>query len=401
MTPERRFIQLRANLMRISPFFSTLLLHTPYSFTTDIPTFAVSSHNTLLINPDFSLTLSDKHYLSIVCHEILHLALNQIHRAHPLLNSHPTLDCVKILNIAADIIVNTIILDYSYNFELPPGSITEQTYAQLIGVDCDLDESLGGTKGLGLKSLPYVFKRVLSDVESDPSLQDQVVNVCISGDKPSTSPPNDLLEIAKSAQLLSGKKEHAFFRSLDLVCPPSPTPYQELLARFVSLSDFTWDDVYDRRFIHQHTYIDVPSSPTLNLGIFIDVSGSINEPVLRMFLSELHSNLLLSRWAKVNITAYFFDTELHEPPIHSIEEILALKSLPGGGGTDFACWKKIDNATAYVIYSDLEEHNILQRKDLENYLYETLESNNFLWVVPPESNPETKVPGLVANLVSE
>ena len=446
-----RFIQLRAYLMRISPFFSTLLLHTTIKPTTSIPTMAVtqlrnssasSTPGAILINPDFAATLSDKHFMGVVCHEVLHLALSHLSRASSILPTctvqppsgspggapttssgvnppNPTTDSgvpnpQVLLNIAADIIVNGII-ESSGLFDLPEGAMTEKSYATLTGSDPYADATLtpkGGVKGLSSWSLPMVYKRVLLDAES---LMDEMVgvNLCLTPDDSAsaegaegTDPHEglapdgaweEILETAKVAESLRGSaKSSEMFRQLsDLQANSSTTDYRSILAQFVFRSSETWDDSYDRRFIHSGSYIDVPHSDTLDLEVYIDTSGSINHSLLQKFLSELSTNLLLSRWASVRFKSWFFDTNLYEGP-DSLPSLLSLPQaqIPGGGGTDFGALREKKSSTyvlleqcarVVLVYTDGWSYNIYD----PDFYADTLGTQNVLWIFPPreQTNP--------------
>lgn len=427
-TTYDRFVQLRAYLMRISPFFSTLLLHTSVKTTTSIPTMAVTSSKqtstpgTILINPDFASTLSDNQFMAVVCHEVLHLALKHLSRAKSLLSAvavHPVQHPVQVpttpgkapynhtlFNIAADIIVNGIIESGELSDHLPPGAMTEKSYAELIGADPTSPATMvagGGTKGLSEWSLEAVYKRLLLDASvSAPTIE---VNLCISpadaeGTDASVSPDvaegtdvdawDEILETAKVAHQLKAGDRSSLLRHLNnFQANSSTTDYRSILAQFVFRSSETWDDSYDRRFIHSHTYIDVPHSDTLDLEIYIDTSGSINHTLLTKFLSELGANLLLSRWATIRFKSWFFDTELYAGPT-SLDELLSLgkDKIPGGGGTDFGCLARKKSSTyvlsepsarVAMVYTDGWSYDLY---DGDHYA-QAFETNNVLWVFPP------------------
>lgn len=425
--------------MRKSPFFSTLLLNTPVEMTQAIPTMAVSgkptqahSRSRLLINPDFADTLSDEHYMSVVCHEVLHLALNHIGRGAECkkpADLHQSTH-LQLLNIAADIIVNGII--ESANMKLPEGAITEKTYAQTTNACATTPAIDGGTLGLSKWSLPKVYQRVLKDLNDGTLPTTTQVNICIGGassgdDSTSTEGSlegdaesasaeggsdiwDEILETAKLAEKMghTGGNQGLLSHLDEYLENSSYTDYKEILSKYIYNTPDSWDDLYDRRFIHQHTYLDYPTLDSLDLKILIDVSGSINAELLNEFLNELRSNLLLSKWARVNSTVYFFHTELIAAEVSLLgAEALDANQIPTGGGTNFGCWRGINtNEYAHthrqftIVYTDGFTTHIEDYAN-EEFYNEIFGSNNILWVFPAKENTCARMREIAHNLNHE
>jgi predicted metal-dependent peptidase len=107
--------------------------------------------------------------------------------------------------------------------------------------------------------------------------------------------------------------------------------WREMLAKFLTISRNDFDG-FDRRFIHEGTYVDDVFSQEAVVYVCIDTSGSITDDVLKDFYSELVG--ILSVASHVQIQLYFADAALYGP--HEItSEAPTLPKAEGGGGTSF------------------------------------------------------------------
>ena len=100
---EEQFVKSRVKLLKNSPFFGTILLHTEYKIDESIET-AATDGTTLLLNEEWMCKQTEEHFSGVLLHEVLHMALNHVERTLDL-------DDLMIANIAADIVVNGIIKD--------------------------------------------------------------------------------------------------------------------------------------------------------------------------------------------------------------------------------------------------------------------------------------------------
>ncbi len=100
---EERFVKSRVKLLKKSPFFGTILLHTEYELTDSIET-AATDGTTLLINEEWMCSQTEDNFNGVLLHETLHMALCHIDRTKDLSD-------LMLANIAADIVVNGIIKD--------------------------------------------------------------------------------------------------------------------------------------------------------------------------------------------------------------------------------------------------------------------------------------------------
>ena len=155
---EERFVKSRVKLLKNSPFFGTILLHTEYEITDAIET-AATDGSTLLINEEWMCSQTEDNFNGVLLHETLHMALCHIDRTKDLEN-------MMLANIAADIVVNGIIKDNKIS--LPKEAI----------YDDDL-------KHLGVREIYSILKSKQDENESyiSDKYGDDNVNECLKQDK--------------------------------------------------------------------------------------------------------------------------------------------------------------------------------------------------------------------------
>ena len=75
----------------------------------------------------------------------------------------------------------------------------------------------------------------------------------------------------------------------------------------------------------------------IDIAIAIDASGSIDETMLREFLSEIQS--IMDSFPSYKIHVVTFDTNCYNPQVYDSENLDSIcdYEISGGGGTDFDC----------------------------------------------------------------
>lgn len=305
-----RITKAKLVLQKKSPFFAVLLMNARYHVTDSVPTMATNGHN-LLINEKFADTLEDDEFVGVILHETLHMALAHVNRG----KKH---EDKLISNIAADIIVNGILKDNS--FTLPD--------------DCVMDDEL--------KHLSYhEIYQILMEKKKEIEKKFKGCNMCLQGDneegkEDSSSGPNESKEveqkwkeIIKQAEVMSKLKQvgslgSGLRRIINEIDEPKIN-WRDYLYRFVykTYHDFK---TFDRRFLYQGIYLDDLDGDEVEIDVYIDSSGSVNERELKEFISEFKGAIASLDRVKGNL--YFFDTELYPSDFDNIEP-------KGFGGTDF------------------------------------------------------------------
>ena len=129
----RRIEQARMNLMLSAPFFGMLVMHLrtillwPEEWPRGVPTTAFTDGVRICFNPMFALYRDPSELCAVLCHEVLHAALDHIGR----LQDHDPF----LWNLAADYVVNEILLDFirttdtrAAQWKLPQGALVDSRY---------------------------------------------------------------------------------------------------------------------------------------------------------------------------------------------------------------------------------------------------------------------------------
>jgi len=334
-TFKERLVKARVKLIRSSPFFGTILLNAPVRETDHIPTAATDGHG-LMFNPEFVKDLDEQQFNGLLLHELLHACLHHVPRMKDVFEVDPF-----VANLACDIVVNGIIDDN--NLALPDGAVR--------------DEKL---KHLSVREVYTILKQKISKDKNylGKKYGIKTINVCLQspdgsggqqGDKEQQGSGegeegqglpgqgmdgpdwkdimNQAATIARMKQ--AGPRGAAMERILSELLQPT-IDWKTVLYKYIteSRTDFSG---YDRRFMYNNLYLDDFSGSEVNVLLFIDVSGSIDEQLLIDFNSEIHG--AISAVDNVSGEVYCFDTRVHH--VCPVSEISTSFRLIGGGGTCF------------------------------------------------------------------
>ena len=337
---EEKFVKSRVKLLKNSPFFGTILLHTQYELTDTIET-AATDGTTLLINEEWMCSQSEDNFNGVLLHETLHMALCHIERTKDL-------EDMMLANIAADIVVNGIIKDNKIS--LPKEALFDDDLKHL---------SVREIYSI-LKDKQDKDKNYISDKYGDGK-----VNECLKPGEDGSAESkvsnkskweniiNKAKTIAKMKQ--AGVKGSGMARIFKELLDPTIN-WKDALYKYVTQSRADFEG-YDRRFIHNGLYIDDVGGNKVHIAAFVDTSGSVDEGLLQNFLSELF--FAINSTSGTTGYLYYFDTELY--PQGNIEDLDSPPKPVGLGGTSFvpvmAELNKISSENAYtntlgIIYTD-------------------------------------------------
>ena len=338
---EERFVKSRVKLLKSSPFFGTILLHTEYKIDESIET-AATDGTTLLLNEEWMCNQTEEHFSGVLLHEVLHMALDHVERTNDL-------DDMMTANIAADIVVNGIIKDNAIS--LPKEAI----------YDDDL-------KHLSVREIYSILKQ--KQKEDENYLQDKYgdgeVNECLqkSSEQKGTSQREansekwkNIINKAKTISKMkqAGLKGSGLARVFKELLEPTIN-WKDALYKYITQSRADFEG-YDRRFVHDGLYIDDVGGNKVHVAAFVDTSGSVDEELLQNFLSELFFAINSTRGTTGYL--YYFDTELY--PQGNIEDLDGVPKPVGLGGTSFVPIMKELNkissenshtSTVGIIYTD-------------------------------------------------
>lgn len=343
-------VKSRVKMLRKSPFFGTLLLNAPWREDKETCPTAATDGATLYLNPDFVQTLSERQFNGLLLHEVLHMALQHVNRLRDVFKIDPAT-----ANVAADIVVNGIIDDNG--MELPDGAVRDPQLKHL--------------------SVREIYNILKQKQQQDPNYLKKKynidkVNVCLvegdgkDGDGENQAQSDKEIEghwkdvLNKAATIARMKKAGPMGAGISRILNELLEPtidWRTILYKYITecKNDF---DGYDRRFAYNNMYLDDFSGQKVHLVVYIDASGSIDEKLLTMFLSEI--NGAINSVSHVTGEVLSFDTELFE--LCDISEVLSPDfKVKGGGGTCFrpalkhACKYTEENPAVsplFIFYTD-------------------------------------------------
>jgi predicted metal-dependent peptidase len=309
------------DIAKRNAFFASLTLQAKIEVSKEIPTAATDGNN-IYVNPTFFARMTLPEQSGVLLHEVLHAALLHVHRRG---SRDP-----KTWNIAADIVVNGIIMDEGY--ALPDGAIAHDLYKHY-GVE-EVYEKL-------MDDAPPQDVTMLSDDLLDSAPQDA------EGDGQSNAGGNDsakrraqatatskwkhAMEQAKMLAQTSGqgKLPAGVTREMENLKTPQ-IDWRSYLWRFMVQSPTDFGG-FDRRFISDGVFLEVLEALQVNVLVAIDSSGSINQRELTALASEVRA--ISESYPDINVTMYYADTQVYGP--YELKPNAPLPAPKGGGGTDF------------------------------------------------------------------
>ena len=334
-----------ASLLRLrmrSPFFATLAL-----FARFIPTqrqrtaTAATDGKDILFNPDYLLSLPTPQQDGLLLHEVLHAALLHVLRRG--------VRDKEVWNIAADIVVNGIIYQQGY-FDLPSGGIrdeklehlsVEEIYELLPQQQCQyclgdldlLDAPPGDSRGEGLSPTQFdsLSETKKTELESHWRNAMQQATVIARTTSQGTLPAGMERELSA---LDTAQLDWRSYLWRYLV--KTPTDYTE----------------FDRRFIGRGLYLETLQGESVKVYVAVDTSGSIDDRLLRMFLSEVRG--ILNSYPHLECELYYADAEVYGA--YELNPDSKIPQPQGGGGTSFVPFferigdRTDDMTTAVCVY---------------------------------------------------
>jgi len=360
-----------------SPFFAHLTMNLLLK-EASTPTMGTDG-NYLYYNPKWVVTLTEEELRAIICHEAMHPAL-----LHPWRCG--TRDQEK-FNFATDYVINGI-LDHN-GFTLPEGVLldhqydgmtAEEVYAQLpdppkIEISISIS-GLGKGQGEGGTIDNHDFwSNAGSKTDGD------------SKDGQGETLPNneqiwkDRLAQAAIAAKLQGNLPSDIEGLVDATVEPK-LPWRELLRNYIQ--DTTKTDYRmmppSKRYLHIPLYMPSMKGEFLEIAVAVDTSGSISQPELEAFVSEMQN--IADQFENYRVHVYACDAAIHGYTIVEEQDDWP-KSYGGRGGTDFR-----------PVFKDIEEKGL----DISVLVYLTDSYGSFpdaapsypvLWVI---NQPNREVP---------
>jgi predicted metal-dependent peptidase len=321
-------------------FYTTILFSLKQNFDNTLPTAATDGRH-LIINPKFFMDLKPNERIGLLAHEILHVALDHMHR---LGDRNPL-----IWNMAADYVINGQLLKASYT--LPKGCLhepkydnmtTEQVYDALFKKTEQEIKNLMAKGTPGLNGGDIQFPEFAEPGQAVP--QDEVTTIIL---RAATQ--------AKAAHQPPGSIPGEVEIELERVINP-PLPWHVILQNY--MMEFAKEDYSfrrpNRRFLPNYYLPTTLSEAVVDLMVAVDTSGSVSDHEAKVFVSKIEELQLTMKPKK--ITVIHFDT--------SIKKVQELKEgsnpfkdlkFTGRGGTAITPvhnWIAENKPTVAIIFTD-------------------------------------------------
>lgn len=304
--------QAKINLLttKNSAFISTILFSLKVEFSNDVSTACVDGY-TLLINPRFFESLPLKQCVFLLAHEAWHVALNHIARASKI----PDIN-FKIFNIAADYVINLMLVNNGFAFI--EGGYLDTQYANM--------------------STEQVYEKLLKNPNSVKS-KPELIDIIVHEDKLDQLDKHIEGIVCKAAVQAQISKEYGFLpldvqRLYDSIVNPK-LDWFTLLQNYMSAFD-KQDYSYkrpSRRYIGEDIYMPTLYSEAIeSIEVFFDTSGSITQEDFLKQLSEVVSIKEKLNPQKLTITC--FDHVLKESQVYLQDDSIYDCKFTGGGGTN-------------------------------------------------------------------
>jgi predicted metal-dependent peptidase len=390
MDKQQSLSKISKELMLKEPYYGFFLIMLNKMWRKDLPTAGVSKNGInyqLAINEEFWTSLSEKHQMGLLKHELLHIAFGHLVSFGSFRNK-------KLANVAMDMEINQYI-DPDY---LPDG-----------GIDINNYEDLNLDKKAGCRYYYDKLQQLKDEKDKDGTCgneeMDKLLDNIDNGDVPDHSTWeefDDLSEAEKKLiekqiqKVLSDAKEQTIKKRGNV---PGEIEGVIIIEEIVK-PKFDWRS-YVRRFSGTSTKVFTKKirrkenrrydeNPGLKIKmkqhmlLAIDTSGSVSDTELNEFMNEIHHIYK----AGVDITIVQCDTS-----INSIEEYKGKNELnvKGRGGTEFDPVLDYYNAnqkkyTSLVYFTDGECYTSVKPK------------GRVLWVLSERSSMNESLPGHVIKL---
>jgi len=338
----------RILLVRKKLFFGYLALHLRLVERPEVETAAVDFKGNMYYNPEFINKISDEELQFTIAHEVMHLALGHDFREgnRNTVVVTPSGKPVKLWNIAADLVINTILADAGFKVPQNVLAHSEEERNQVRGKTTEqvYDELLKKMKQN--KQVIQVMATKLTDnhefsnkMKGSGKGQSKGMGKSISASELRKWQQKWKSKVAEAATRAKqqGQLPAGIERIVDMILGPSKLNWKQQLLKFI------------QEFIpHDYTYLK-PSKQSLTTGIYlpstrkeqlevvvgVDTSGSISNQELKEFLREVIA--IAKSYDQVKMWVIPCDAEVQDVyPVQNggIQQIAKIK-MKGGGGTDF------------------------------------------------------------------
>jgi predicted metal-dependent peptidase len=322
-------------------FYTTILFNLTQELTTELPTAAVDGKR-LWINPVFFNSLTPEQRIGLIAHEVLHVALDHMHRCG--YRNH------ELWNVAGDYVINAALKKAKYG--LPPGGLydskyegmaTEQVYTILEKKSKEEQQNLIGKMKSGMGGDVKYPKDAAPGQEVT---QEEVTEIILQ---------------ASTMSKMMGDKAGSTPNEIDVHLQRTinpPLPWNVILQNY--MTEFQKDDYTmrrpNRRFMPAHYLPTAHSEAICNIAVAVDISSSVSDPQFNAMITRVDD--IMQMMGPKKITVISFNTEIQD-----IQELTegqnAFKHLKfkGRGGTsikEVLKWVDENKPTVTIVFTDGE-----------------------------------------------
>lgn len=293
----------RTSLLLDHFFFGRLAVYLEFVEEPECKTLAVDGKH-IFYNPEFVLSLSRELTKSAIVHEVMHCVFTHMSRRGT--------RAPRKWNMAGDYAINDIIK--TAGFPLDKGWLHSAAYV-----------------GMGAE---HIYDLLPDDGGGDP--QDEVRDTAPDDAERKNMAMDWQIAVGQAAQ--AAKSQSKLPKGLerlvgDLTNPK--VPWREVLQRFItqiSKDDYTWSRP-NKKFLSQGWYMPSLYSESMGeIAVAIDTSGSIDEPTLNAFGSEIKA--IVAQTRPTNVVVIYCDADVNHVDEYKPGEDMRFVAH-GGGGTDF------------------------------------------------------------------
>lgn len=343
-----RIVRSRCQMLMMFPFFGILALKLQLNVNYDISTAATDGEK-LHFNPEFVSTLSEPQLNWLVVHEVMHPALQHLWRKGDRLSD--------MWNEACDYAIHDIMMQFKESsdykkaamLEMPKGGLYNKDFRDMSADQIydeirkkrkkDKQNGNGNGEGDGQGS---------GDTLDDHSLWNNKQTQQDAQQK-SQSWEGNLIAAAQAAASKSAGNVPGFLERLIGSITKPQKDWRSLLAEFVQpeINDYSFNPP-DKRLAEVTFGIDAYGNPievllpdyndevdvVKKIFFVVDTSGSIGNEELQVVYSEIVGAIQQFQ-NKLSGHIMFFDHCAYPPtPFESIDDVLSIRPV-GGGGTNF------------------------------------------------------------------
>ncbi len=391
-----RLIVARIRMLIKNPFFGNiatrLVLENADSWCETMAT----NGRKLWYNSKFTMELQEDEVDFLVGHELLHVIYDHIARTGD--------RNVKLANIAQDYVVNDGCVEYKFGV-MPrkiPGLFDmkyhgwnfEQVYEDLLNnmpklnidnlIDKMLDDHSAGDPGAGDPGAGGD-----EDGEGEGKTRGSGRPVPLTAEE-RQQVKDEIKEamLSAAAAVGVGNVPGNMKRLLDSLTE-SKMNWREVLNQQIESqvkNDFTYMKPSRRGWGCDAILPSMTKQPTVEVTIFIDLSGSIGQKEMVAFMSEMIG--ITQQFSSVSINVACFDTQVYNYQSFTEDNLDDLTSyeIVGGGGTNFDCiWK-------YMKDNELQPKQVLVFTDLECNVFGDPDYCETIWLVKNEHRKDLEAP---------